>query len=127
MKKISVCLLSMLGIFSACCRQHFDNTDVEGFAALISNPDVTVLDVRTIEEYNEGHIANAINIDVNKNDFLEKSLALLPKNKTIAVYCRSGRRSAKAAAQLAKSGYNAVNLKGGIIAWTESAKPITVE
>jgi rhodanese-related sulfurtransferase len=55
---------------------------------------------------------------------MEKSKAALPDSKTIAVYCRSGRRSASAANRLAAEGYKCVNLKGGIIAWKEAGMPV---
>ena len=51
-------------------------------------------------------------------------LEKLPKDKTIAIYCRSGRRSANAAGKLADVGYKCVNLKGGIIAWKEANMPV---
>ena len=51
-------------------------------------------------------------------------LEKLPKDKTIAIYCRSGRRSANAAGKLADVGYKCVNLKGGIIAWEEANMPV---
>ena len=51
-------------------------------------------------------------------------LPKLPKDKTIAIYCRSGRRSANAAGKLADVGYKCVNLKGGIIAWKEAGMPV---
>ena len=57
-------------------------------------------------------------------DFLEKAKAQLPSGRVIAVYCRSGRRSANACSQLGAEGYKTVNLKGGIIAWTDDKKPV---
>jgi rhodanese-related sulfurtransferase len=55
---------------------------------------------------------------------VEKAKANLPLDKKIAVYCRSGRRSAGAAGKLAEEGYKLVNLKGGIIAWKEANMPV---
>jgi L-ascorbate metabolism protein UlaG (beta-lactamase superfamily) len=55
---------------------------------------------------------------------VEKAKATLPTDKTIAVYCRSGRRSASAAGRLADVGYKCVNLKGGIIAWKEAGMSV---
>jgi rhodanese-related sulfurtransferase len=55
---------------------------------------------------------------------MEKAKAALPMDKKIAVYCRSGRRSANAAGKLAAEGYRCVNLKGGIVAWKEADKPM---
>ena len=117
-------IVAALGLNNACCRVNYESTDVEGFAKLISDANVVVLDVRTAEEYTEGHIERAVNIDVKSADFLSTALQQLPKEKTIAVYCRSGRRSATAACKLAEDGYKVVNLTGGIIAWENNGKPI---
>ena len=127
MKKILTCLLATLGLTSACGQQNFENTDVQGFSELITNPDVILLDVRTADEYAEGHIEGAILIDQKQSDFMEKAKDTLPIDKTIAVYCRSGRRSANAADKLADIGYKCVNLKGGIIAWKEAGMPVTTD
>ena len=100
---------------------------MESFSRMISSPDVVVLDVRTAEEFAEGHLPGAINIDVKESNFLEKAVRTLPSDKKIAVYCRSGRRSAQAAEQLASKGYQVTNLKGGIIAWKGKGKAVTTE
>ena len=117
MKKILTCLLAVMGLNTACGQQNYENADVDAFAELIADSNVVVLDVRTAVEYAEGHIEGAINIDQGQNDFIEKVRATLPTDKKIAIYCRSGRRSANAAGRLAAEGYQCVNLKGGIIAW----------
>ena len=119
MKKIITCLLALLGMTTACGQKNYEDVDVAGFAELIADSTVIVLDVRTADEFSDGHIERAINIDVKQSDFLEKAKAMLPSEKVIAVYCRSGRRSANACNQLSAEGYKTVNLKGGIIAWTE--------
>lgn len=102
--------------------RQFENTDVKGFSELVADTNVVVLDVRTVEEFNEGHIKGAILIDQKQSDFIDKTKSLLPIDKKIAIYCRSGRRSANAAGRLADIGYKCVNLKGGIIAWKEAGK-----
>ena len=107
MKKILTCLFAALGLTTACGQQNFENYDVKEFA--------------------EGHIKGAILIDQFQNDFVEQAQAKLPKDKTIAVYCRSGRRSANAAGKLADVGYKCVNLKGGILAWKEANMPVIKE
>ena len=127
MKKILTCLLATLGLTTACGQQNFENVDVEGFSELIGNPGVVLLDVRSASEYAEGHIAGAMLIDQGQSDFVEKAKATLPIDKKIAIYCRSGRRSASAAGRLADVGYKCVNLKGGIIAWQEANMPVTKE
>ena len=123
MKKILTCLLATLGLTTACGQQNFENMDVNEFAELTEDSCVVLLDVRTASEFAEGHLAGAINIDQGQSDFMEKAKAALPTDKKIAIYCRSGRRSANAAGRLAAEGYLCVNLKGGIIAWKEDGKP----
>ena len=137
MKKILTCLLALLGLNTACNHQNqrllsegkrsFDNTDVQGFAELIADTNVVVLDVRAANEFAEGHIQGAILIDQGQSDFVEKAKAALPIDKTIAIYCRSGRRSANAAVKLSNEGYKLVNLKGGIIAWQGANMPVTTK
>ena len=125
MKKIITCLLAVLGLTSACGQQNYENKDVQGFAELIADSSVVVLDVRTASEFAEGHIQGAILMDQGQSDFIEKARATLPIDKNLAIYCRSGRRSANAAGKLADVGYKCVNLKGGIIAWKEANMPVT--
>ena len=127
MKKLLTCLLATLGLTTACGQQNFENTDVQGFAELIADTNVVVLDVRTAAEFAEGHVQGAILIDQGKSDFVEKAKATLPTEMTIAIYCRSGRRSANAAGRLADVGYKCVNLKGGILAWQGANMPVTKE
>ena len=73
-----------------------------------------LLDVRTMEEYNDGHIPGAINI-ANESIGKEEILQLPDKNQRIYVYCRSGNRSKQAAKKLVKLGYTNIIEIGGII------------
>lgn len=98
----------------------------EEFSKLIeTNPDVEFIDVRTPEEYSEGYIPGAINIDWSAPDFEAKVKAKVPAGKEIALYCRSGRRSSEAASLLKEAGYKVADLKGGILAWEEAGLPVT--
>lgn len=126
MKKLLTCLLATLGLTTACGQQNFENAEVQEFAGLIADSNVVVLDVRTAAEFAEGHIQGAVLIDQGQSDFMEKAKATLPTDKTIAVYCRSGRRSANAAGRLADAGYKCVNLKGGIMAWKKANMPVII-
>lgn len=88
------------------------------FAEQIKAIGTQILDVRTPAEFAEGHLANAINIDFEANDFAQQ-IKKLDKNSTYAVYCRSGRRSALAADQMSKAGFtNLYNMSGGILDWS---------
>jgi rhodanese-related sulfurtransferase len=85
-----------------------------------------ILDVRTVEEYNEGHIPNALLIDVNgdEEEFHRKTDAL-DKKLPVYIYCRSGARSRRAADILRGRGFNNVlELKGGIAAWEKAGKAV---
>lgn len=103
----------------------YKTVGADEFERIISDTaGVVVLDARTQSEYDEGHIANAVLIDVKTDSFMMAARDLLPKDKTIAVYCRSGRRSAMAADMLTDEGYTVVNLDGGIMAWIQSGKSV---
>ena len=127
MKNFFFFLLAMMGITSACSQDNFESREVGDFARLADSCDVVVLDVRTAEEFAEGHLDGAVNIDVKKGDFGERTDALLPKDKTIALYCKTGRRAKLAAVQLVGKGYRVVSLKGGIEAWKEVSMPVTTD
>jgi rhodanese-related sulfurtransferase/peroxiredoxin len=84
-----------------------------------------ILDVRTPEEFAEGSIPGAVNVDWNGEDFLSKVDAVFDAAEPLYLYCRSGRRSADASKALTKAGYKKVfNLLGGYNAWTEAGKNI---
>ncbi|MCI6081859.1 MAG: rhodanese-like domain-containing protein [Prevotella sp.] len=119
---ISAVLCNLLGCTAQ--QQNFESLDVEAFEKVISDTSVVRLDVRSIDEYASGHIAKAINIDVMKDDFTTKATSLLPKDKTIALYCRSGRRSKKAAGILVENGYKVIELNSGISGWINAQKDI---
>ena len=119
---ISAVLCNLLGCTAQ--QQKFESLDAEAFDKAISDTSVVRLDVRSIDEYASGHIAKAINIDVMKDDFTTKATSLLPKDKTIALYCRSGRRSKKAAGILVENGYKVIELNSGISGWINAQKDI---
>ena len=126
MKKIFMIISAVLCNLLGCTaqQQNFKSLDAEAFEKVISDTSVVRLDVRSIDEYASGHIAKAINIDVMKDDFTTKATSLLPKDKTIALYCRSGRRSKKAAGILVENGYQVIELNSGISGWINAQKEI---
>ena len=114
-------ILSLLG----CSGRGVANQAVAEFEAAAAKPEVAVIDVRTPEEYAEGHLPWASNVDWKSPDFLQQVEAAYPKQAPLAVHCRSGRRSAEAAEALANAGYTVCNLQGGYMAWTAAGKPTT--
>ena len=90
------------------------NVDAQSFLTKIEDKTVTVVDVRTAQEYQEGHLANSLNINVESADFAS-AIANLDKTKEYALYCRSGRRSTVAANEMSKAGFTLITNynKGG--------------
>jgi thioredoxin len=85
-----------------------------------------IIDVRTPDEYNQGHIINAINIDWNSGQF-ENEISKLDKTKPIFVYCLSGGRSIQAARKIRQMGFkHIVGLKGGMLNWRNANLPETI-
>lgn len=120
---ISTVLCSLFGCKASADR--FQSVSVNKFEQYIADTtNVIRLDVRTIDEYEEGHIAGAINIDVLQPGFDKACLARLPKDKTIALYCRSGKRSKKAAGILSKLKYKVVELNTGYMGWIQEGKSV---
>lgn len=80
-----------------------------------------VLDVRQPDEYQQGHVQGSLLIPL---DQLALRLGELPNDRPIVALCRSGNRSSVATGILARAGFNAVNLKGGIIQWEKQGLPL---
>jgi rhodanese-related sulfurtransferase len=100
------------------------NVGVEEFDKLRTDKKNVVLDVRTPEEFDKGHIPGAINVDFNAPDF-QKKVAELDKSKTYLVHCAGGVRSAKACTAMDKIAFpNIVNLEPGFRAWEKAGKPV---
>ena len=101
-------------------------TPQEAFALIQNNqdnPDFIILDVRTPQEFADGHIENAINIDFYSETFRDE-LNQLDKNKTYLIYCRSGVRSGKTHDIMAELEFQKVyNTLGGILAWNADGLP----
>ena len=83
-------------------------------------PNALMIDVREENEWNEGHIDGAVHIPMAQ---LPERLSELDKKMTTIVVCRSGNRSGKVAAWLINRGYDALNMTGGMLAWTEEQLP----
>lgn len=111
-------------LFSCQQKGDFKSMDVEDFNSFIQNEDIQRLDVRTLAEYSEGHIAKTININVMDDSFASMADSLLQKEKPVALYCRSGKRSKKAANILSERGYKVFELNKGFNAWQEAGKEI---
>ncbi|HTO35027.1 MAG TPA: rhodanese-like domain-containing protein [Flavobacterium sp.] len=119
MKKLFLILFTSLFLMS--CKgqetEHFKLLNSAQYEQIISENEVTIIDVRTPGEYQSGHIKNAQNINVQSGDFKAK-MENFDREKPIYIYCRSGSRSANAGRILEEMGFKEIyDLKGGILSW----------
>ncbi|MBT0607408.1 rhodanese-like domain-containing protein [Aequorivita echinoideorum] len=105
------------------CKDKSQNAEIrkispqEVYNAVYNTDDIQLIDVRTVDEYKDGHLGKAQNVCVTDSDFREKA-ALLDKNKPVYVYCKSGGRSAKAAIILKEMGFTEIyDIDGGYTNW----------
>ncbi len=100
------------------------NLNSKDFATKVTDTSIVVLDVRTASEFTAGHIARAINIDVDGVNF-QGEVSKLDKSATYAVYCHSGRRSGIATDQMAKLGFTHIfNFTSGLSDWLANGLPV---
>lgn len=96
------------------------------FEELIKDTDIQLVDVRTVAEYSDGHIPGSLNINILDTEGFPAAVdELLDANRPVALYCKSGRRSRKAAEFLQKKGFHKIyNLDKGILNWIEEGREI---
>lgn len=121
MHKITIVLVAILSLVS--CQQaskdgQKESLNASEFSKKISETqDAKIIDVRTPEEFEKGHLINALNYDWNGNNF-DTEISSLDKSKPVFVYCLSGGRSGSAASKMRSDGFKEVyELEGGIIKW----------
>ncbi len=110
-----LCLLLWFSYKKGWILANFKSIDAKTAITLLKNDtNVSLLDVRTIQEYKEGHLRDARLIPIQT---LSEKLTMLKadKNKQILVYCRTGNRSLAASRILKEHGFTPLNIKGGII------------
>lgn len=96
----------------------------EMFANVVATPGIQIIDVRSPEEFAQGHIEGAVNYNVQGPDFVAQISALDPAG-TYAVYCRSGNRSQPAVASMSGIGINGIfELESGIVGWEDAGFPV---
>ena len=124
MKKVIAVLAASALFLTGCGESGATNLGADDFQAKASEAGVVVLDVRTGGEFMTGHIANAVNIDVEGMTF-DGDIKSLDKEATYAVYCHSGRRSVIAVNKLKDAGFkNLFNLTNGIQDWQGAGLPL---
>ena len=125
MKQLLSTLLCLLASALGACQQkgEFRSRTVDEFAEAIALPDVQRLDVRTVAEYSEGHIPGSLNLNVlDERNFTALADSVLDKTRPVALYCRSGKRSKRAATLLSQQGYKVVELATGFNGWIAAGR-----
>ena len=124
MKKLFAVVAASTLFLTGCGGTGATNLSATEFQKKISEPGVVILDVRTVGEFMGGHIAKAINIDVEGMTF-DGDIAKLDKSATYAVYCHSGRRSGIAVGKMKEAGFkNLFNLTNGVLDWQGAGLPL---
>jgi len=121
MKNLSFLIVIVIALNSFSCKNEVGSeievVTTEEMQAILKMDQVQLVDVRTPEEFSEGYIKNAQNIDYNSPTF-EEDILKLNKQKPVMLYCHSGGRSAKCAQKLKEAGFKKIyDLKGGISKW----------
>ena len=121
-------VLSAFLILKSCNQRDSQSAqvlDIANFEKKLNNtPDRILIDVRTSAEYQQGHLANSIMIDIHSQDFTEQ-VNKLDRSKPVFVYCASGIRSEKAAAILKDQGFREIyHMDGGLKEWINANRPL---
>jgi thioredoxin len=122
MKKYIIIILSLF--FFSCTAQNKQVLSADEFEKGMAKDSAQILDVRTVGEFNSGHLDNALWADWNNETEFDRRSAFIDKKKPVYVYCLSGGRSASAASKMRKQGFTVYELKGGINAWKANNKNI---
>ena len=122
---IRILFFFLLLIYSC---QIFESTEINEISDAqfteIKDSDYILVDVRTAEEYESGHIQNAVNFDFYSGSF-QKEILSLDKSASIVLYCRTQNRSIKTANYLKENGYKEITvIEGGITSWVKNGNDL---
>lgn len=105
--------------------RRFNEVKPSEAVSLINHKNAVVVDVRSNDDFNKGHIINAINIPLERLEQDSKKLAKY-KEKPVIIYCRTGQTSQKACKHLEKENFNFIhNLRGGLMTWERDNLPLS--
>ena len=115
-------LLFSLLVFSQENTQVYEVLSYDDFKNQINNDNVLLFDIRTMDEFNSGHLKGSINIDFYEEKLFDKFFKKVNKSKPIYIYCRSGNRSKKSSEKLKKLGFVKIyDLEGGYKNWIKKS------
>ena len=126
MKKLILIFVLLLPLFG--CKGHLNEVSIEDFQAiLVADSTAQLLDVRPKEDFLAGHLQGAVNLPWEDCHFKAKLNDLLDSNRTVLVYCRTGKHSQFVVNDLDKEGYVVYKMAGGFTAWAEAGMPAVTE
>lgn len=129
MKKFTILLAVLISVITLSCKGKESVITIvttEEVQTIMQSEDVQLIDVRTPEEYQEGHILNAQNIDYNSPNF-EVNITKLDKSKPVLLYCKSGNRSGKSSQIFLEAGFKIIyDLEGGITEWIDKGLEVNI-
>jgi rhodanese-related sulfurtransferase len=124
-----VLVFTMTSVFIGCAQKKATESQsttlsVKEFQSAILQQGAQVLDVRNADEYENGHIKNALLANWNDPKEFQDRTQHLDKSKTVYVYCQAGGRSAAAQSYLIERGFKVINLEGGLSNWKMNNLPL---
>ncbi|WP_456442001.1 rhodanese-like domain-containing protein, partial [Psychroserpens sp.] len=106
-----IAIICTLLLFTSCKGQNTTQTtkiDIETLQKEVIGKDVQLVDVRSAKEYSQGHIDDAVNIDIASQENFKQEINKLDKSKPIYIYCHSGGRSNRASKVLEAAGFKEI-------------------
>ncbi|MDA9107008.1 rhodanese-like domain-containing protein [Flavobacteriaceae bacterium] len=123
MYKLIVLLFIPVFCFSQISKNKYEILEYEIFKNDTQLKNILLIDVRTSEEYKEGHIEGAINIDFYQENVFNSYFKKIDNTKPVYIYCRSGNRSRKTSNKLIEMGFVKIyDLKDGYVSWIKNKK-----
>ena len=120
MRRLALVAILILSVYGLKGQQKVDTEQME---AIIANPQAQILDVRTPQEFQGGHLPQAVNADWKNQQSFLKNVEQLDKTEPLYVYCLSGGRSQQATDYLIDQGFTVYNYSGGMLDWRASNQP----
>jgi phage shock protein E len=130
MKNLFLIFIISSAVMSSSCSQAQDKSQaekktisVDSVKSSINKEGIVILDVRTPEEFSEGHVEGAVNLNYRNPEF-SSQLDSLDKSKKYEVYCRTGNRSGESVKLLKAKGFDAIVVDGGFVEWESHGFPV---
>lgn len=115
----SMILILTFALLASCGKGYYDLSAKQFESFVSTTKKIQIIDVRSPQEYAQGHIKGAVNIPISDTTYFASRIDAIEQKNPFAVYCHSGIRSARASEILSAKFLTVYNLKGGIVEWEE--------